>query len=70
MAASLHDAKKVMAAMSLPDKWFVKRITASNNERAWWIAANPHTGEGKVFARDEWDDAVAYANERSQGVES
>lgn len=69
MAASLGDAKKAMIA-SLPNKWFVKRIIGSQNEAAWWIAANPYTGEGKVFARDEWDDAVAYANERSQGVAS
>lgn len=50
----------------LPDRWFVKRIEHSKNEAAWWIAANPKRGEGKIFAKGDWEAAVSYARERAQ----
>jgi hypothetical protein len=49
----------------LPDKWFVKKIDTSENEAAWWIAANPYLGEGKIFAKDEHEDAMTYAAQRA-----
>lgn len=52
----------------LPDVWMVRRIKDSTNEAAWWVAANPRWNEGKVFAKHEWDQAVAYADAKSKEV--
>lgn len=51
-------------AMELPDKWMVRRIQQSTNEQAWWIAANPAKGIGKVFPKDQWDEANQWAIEQ------
>lgn len=51
--------------LPLPDKWFVRRIKESTNEQAWWIAANPKRGIGKVFHKDDWEQANAWAAEQA-----
>lgn len=42
----------------------VRRIQQSTNEQAWWIAANPAKGIGKVFPKDQWDEANQWAIEQ------
>ena len=69
MKISQADLDKLDAIRhKLPDVWMVKRIKDSNNPAAWWVAANPRRGEGKIFAKDEWDKAMAYADEKANEV--
>ena len=49
----------------MPDKWMIKKI-ASGDPKAYWIAANPRTLEGRVFAKEDHDKALDYVNEKNK----
>lgn len=50
----------------MPDKWIVRRISPGGNDQSYWIAANPRTFEGKIFAKADHDKALDYVNEKNK----
>lgn len=50
----------------MPDKWMVRKIDPGGTKQNYWIAANPRTMEGRIFAKDEHNKALDYVNEKNR----